>query len=192
MHVDSKQTDYLLIEKIKTGDMDSFETLVNRHKDYAYTLANRILKNSFDAEEVAHDSFLKALKSINQFKRESKFTTWFYRIVVNMALSRTRKKQLNTKEIDDHTKSYIYENAMADDGVMSRDRSHYLEIAIGMLKEDERMLITLYYLQELDMLEVQEITGYEMNNLKVKLFRVRKKLRENLKRILPEEIHNIM
>lgn len=192
MHVNSKNTDYILIEEIKAGNMSSFETLVNRHKDYAYTLANRVLNNSFDAEEVAHDSFLKALKSIDQFKKESKFTTWFYRIVVNMALSRTRKKKLDTKEIDDHTETSVFEGTMADDDVISKDRNYYLEVAIGMLKTDERILITLYYLQELDMLEVQQITGYEMSNLKVKLFRTRKKLADHLQKILPKEIQSIM
>ncbi len=192
MKVDSKNTDYLLLKEIKAGDMASFETLVNKYKDYAFTLANRVLNNSDDAEEVAHDSFLKVLKSIDQFKEESKFTTWFYRIVVNMAISRTRKKKLDTSDIDAYSTLNVADASSADDGVNRQDRSYYIEQAIGLLKEDERILVTLYYFDELSMAEVQEITGYELSNLKVKLFRVRKKMAENLQKVLPSEIDSIM
>ncbi|MGL1885012.1 MAG: RNA polymerase sigma factor [Reichenbachiella sp.] len=180
------------MKEIKAGDMASFETLVNKYKDYAFTLANRVLNNSDDAEEVAHDSFLKVLKSIDQFKEESKFTTWFYRIVVNMAISRTRKKKLDTSDIDAYSTLNVADASSADDGVNRQDRSYYIEQAIGLLKEDERILVTLYYFDELSMAEVQEITGYELSNLKVKLFRVRKKMAENLQKVLPSEIDSIM
>ncbi|SMD33931.1 RNA polymerase sigma-70 factor, ECF subfamily [Reichenbachiella faecimaris] len=186
-------SDIQLIEKIKTGDMSSFEMLVNRHKNFAFTIADRILQNEEDAEEVAHDAFVKLLTSIDKFKGESKFTTWFYRIVMNMAISRTRKKKIRTEDIDSSPEGIAeYSSFEEFGGLNANDRTFYLNKAVGQLKDEERLLITLYYFDELDMDELVEVTKIDKGNLKVKIFRARKKLAELLRKLLLTELESIL
>lgn len=186
-------SDIQLIEAIKAGDMSSFERLVDRHKNFAFTIADRVLQNEEDAEEVAHDAFVKLLSSIDKFKGESKFTTWFYRIVMNMAISRTRKKRIQTEDIDNRPSGIATYSSFEEFGGLNlQDRTYYLNKAINELKEEERMLIAFYYFDELDMEEIQEITKIDKRNLKVKIFRARKKLASSLKKLLPTELESIM
>ncbi|WP_422361388.1 RNA polymerase sigma factor [Reichenbachiella sp.] len=186
-------SDIQLIEKIKTGDMSSFEMLVNRHKNFAFTIADRILQNEEDAEEVAHDAFVKLLSSVDKFKGESKFTTWFYRIVMNMAISRTRKKRIRTEDIDSRPSGIAeYSSFEEFGGLKAKDRTYYLNQAVSKLKDEERLLITLYYFDELDMDEIVEVTKIDKGNLKVKIFRARKKLADVLRKMLPTELESIL
>lgn len=186
-------SDIQLIDQIKAGDMSSFEKLVNRHKNFAFTIADRILQNEQDAEEVAHDAFVRLLSSLDKFKGESKFTTWFYRIVMNMTISRTRKKRIRTEDIEDKPQGVAaYSSYEEFGGLNTKDRNYYLNKAIGQLKDEERSLITLYYFDELDMDEIVEVTHIDKGNLKVKIFRARKKLAEILKKMLPTELESIL
>lgn len=191
--VKETNSDIQLLDQIKTGDMSSFEILVNRHKNFAFTIADRILQNAEDAEEVAHDAFVKLLTSVDKFKGESKFTTWFYRIVMNMAISRTRKKKVQTEDIDKRPDGIVEYSSFEEFGGLNvQDRSFYLNKAVGQLKDEERLLITLYYFDELEMDEIVEMTKIDKGNLKVKIFRARKKLAEFLRTMLPSELESIL
>lgn len=191
--VEDNVSDIQWLEKIKAGDMTAFELLVNRHKNFAFTIADRILQNEQDAEEVAHDAFVKLLTSADKFKGESKFTTWFYRIVMNMAISRTRKKRVRTEDIDNQPAGIAeYSSFEEFGGLNTQDRNYYLSRAVGQLKDEERLLITLYYFDELEMDEIVEITKIDKGNLKVKIFRARKKLADMLKKMLPTELESIL
>ena len=66
-----------------SGDREAFAVLVDRHKGMAYTLALRIVRNREEAEEIAQDAFVKAFRSLKSFRRESRFSSWLYRIVYN-------------------------------------------------------------------------------------------------------------
>lgn len=187
----NQTSDNVLIEKIIAGDKSLFSVLIERHKDYAFTLALRVLNNREDAEEVAHDAFLKALRSLSSFKMESKFTTWFYKIVVNLAISRRRKRSIQTQEIEvQNTQHYSTFEDLG--GMPKEDRKFFLNKAIDLLKDEEKILITLFYFQEMDMEEVSEITGIDKNNLKVKMFRARKRLAGALSEMLRDEIHTLL
>ncbi len=170
-------SDQYLVEKVKSGDMTAFEMLVNRHKDFAYLVAIRVVGNAEDAEEIAHDAFIRVIDKIGSFKGDSKFTTWFYRMVVNLALAKTRKKKVVT---DDLAKLEFHASGVSDidsaADLQAEDRKMMLDKALGRLNEEERVLITLYYYDELSMEEMQEITGLDKNLMKVKIFRARKKM----------------
>jgi len=183
-------SDIHLVEQIKKGDTASFEQLVNRHKKYAFTLAYRILKNHEDAEEIAHDAFLKIHSKINDFKGDSKFSTWFYRIVVNLAIGRTRKRKIATDDID-YSPAMNHPQMDNQQAMDINERSYYIEKAIGELNMDERTLITLFYFEELSLDEMEEITGLDKNLMKVKIFRARKKLAKTLEALLPNEVSSI-
>ena len=183
-----KISDLYLADKVKNGDMTAFEMLVNRHKDFAYHIAIRVVKIPEDAEEIAHDAFIKLLNKIGSFKGDAKFTSWFYRLVINLAIAKTRKNKLMT---DDLTLGKMGEHGISDyetsDHMHKEDQKVMLELAISELNEEERVLITLYYYEELSLDEMQELTGFEKNFMKVKIFRARKMLAKSLKFLLAGE-----
>ncbi len=91
-------SDLEIIESVLRGNHSDFSLLINRYKNKAFSLLKRMLKNEMEAEEVLQDCFLKAFNGLKSFKQESKFSTWFYRIVYNSALTRlSSSKKKNYK-----------------------------------------------------------------------------------------------
>ena len=79
----------------RKGNTADFSVLVDRYKNKSFTMLKRMLKNDFDAEEVLMDCFMKAYNNLGSFKFESKFSTWFYRIVYNTALTKLSSSKRN-------------------------------------------------------------------------------------------------
>lgn len=160
----------------------------------AFNIAVRITRNREESEEIAQDAFIKLYQSLAQFKGDAKFTTWFYRIVYNLALARIRKKSLFTGSTDDE--QYIETDATHDaalpDKMSDRDRNRYVREAISRLEDDDQLLITLYYMDDQPVDEIATITDLSVSNVKVRLFRARKKLQEHLTALLKDELHSIL
>jgi len=177
------------ISKVLNGDTKAFAYLVNSYKDFVYTIAINIVKNSQDAEDIAQETFVKAFKQLHTFNGKSKFSTWLYTITFRTAISSIRKSKLDTNDIDD----YVVSN-YGDDGLVSQlkflqqeDQKKYIKIALANLTEMDSLVLTLYYLHENTTEEIEEITGLNKNNIKVRIYRARKKLAESLRRTLPKE-----
>jgi RNA polymerase sigma-70 factor (ECF subfamily) len=188
------QEDSFYINKVLGGNLPSYAILVEKHKNLAYTLALRIAKNHEDAEEIAQDAFLKAYNSLSSFKQESKFSTWLYKIVFNTAISRARKKQiLNVSIESDPVGNTIHEDRISSlDSLHKKERKKIIAEAIARLKEEESVVMTLYYLNENNLKEIEDITGFSNSNIKILLHRGRKKLLVELKKILKEEIVDML
>jgi len=173
-----QQNDIQVIERVLAGNTRDFEILVNRHKDLAFTIAYRLLNNREDAEEVAQDAFIKAFRSLSGFRKDSSFSTWLYRIVYNTAVSMKRLKKPAFQNIDDIPSLSEESDMPKYDFDAIAERNLILEKAMQRIPEEDRVLITLYYLNESGIDEIHAITGLSKSNVKVKLFRVRKKLQE--------------
>lgn len=186
--------DSFYIKKVLQGNLPSFAILVEKHKGMAYTLALRIAKNQEDAEEIAQDAFLKVYNSLSTFKQDAKFSTWLYKIIYNTALSRFRKKHIESYSMEEA--SYVDSaHEQEDDGLdilHHQERKLIISKAIGRLKEDEGVAMTLFYLNEFSIKEIEEITGFTSSNIKILLFRGRNNLLFELKKILNEEIVDML
>ena len=188
------QEDSFYIKRVLKGNLPSYAILVEKHKGLAYTLALRIAKNHEDAEEIAQDAFLKAYNSLSSFKQESRFSTWLYKIIYNTAISRFRKKHIDSFSMDE---SPIKDSFHEDDSdglniLHHRERKKIISKAIGKLKEDEGVVMTLFYLNENTIKEIEEITGFKSSNIKILLFRGRKNLLFELKKIMKDEIVDML
>lgn len=179
-----KQMDYKgdieLIEQVLEGKTDAFSLIIDHHKNRVFNLAMRICGNREDAEEIAQDSFLKAYNGLGSFRMKSSFSTWLYRIVYNTAVSflRTRKKGiLSLEEFPAEMKDFAGSSS-GDDEAEKDYRSSLVNFALQKISEDERVLISLYYYEELETDEIASITGISRSNVKVKLFRARQKMLE--------------
>lgn len=188
------KTDQFYIERVLQGDSNAFAFLINRYKDMVFTLALKIVKSREDAEEVAQDSFLKAYQKLDGFKGQSKFSTWLYTIVYRSALTKVRKKKLETTDID----SYVLDNHRDGqdfpqlEAMKNGEQQKYVRQAIDNLGETDSLLITLFYLHDNSIEEIQEITDMSQSNVKVRLFRARKRLYKELSLLLKEEVKTIL
>ena len=187
-------SDQNYIDKVLGGDTNAFSYLIEKYKNMAYTIAIKIVKNNEDAEEIAQDSFLKAYNKLDTFKGDSKFSTWLYTIVYRNAISKVRKKKIVTTDIDDH----VINNYQSDhdfpqiEAIKNKEQEIYVKKIIDKLPEKDALLITLFYLNESKIDEIEEITGLTKTNIKVKLHRARKKLYNELSVLLKEEAKEIL
>jgi RNA polymerase sigma-70 factor (ECF subfamily) len=181
--------DQVYIEKIINGDTNAFSILVERYKDLVYTLAIRMVKHKEEAEEITQDTFIKAYKSIHKFKGDSKFSTWIYRVAYNTCLDaiKKHKKLQSNVPINEYTEHEVKAINNALDIMEAKERSVVIKNCIEKLPSEDAFLMTLYYYEELSLDEIADITGLKANNVKVKLFRSRKKLATILKKELDNE-----
>ncbi|MEN8122093.1 MAG: RNA polymerase sigma factor [Bacteroidota bacterium] len=180
-----KIDDQYYIQKVKAGQADAFRFLVERHKTIVFNIVLQITRNNEDTEEVAQDVFLKAYQSLGSFKGDSKFSTWLYRIAYNMAISKIRKKKIPVSNIDDFELADDEIKQVYDDfeSVENLDKKKYLKKAIDQLSPEDSMIITLFYLNEHSIEEISELTDMGKSNVKVRLYRARKKMFEYLSKL---------
>tara|TARA_Y100000385_G_scaffold273636_1_gene315742 strand:+ start:3805 stop:4341 length:537 start_codon:yes stop_codon:yes gene_type:complete len=156
---------------------EHYASIIDQYKDLAYSIAFKITKNEQDSEEIVQDSFIKAFQNLHKFRNESKFSSWFYRIVFNTAISATRKKRIQTiginKELID-SRENVNMNIIQD--LNYQDRKHILKKGLEKLDALNFAVITLFYYESKSLKEIAEITGKDRNYLKVLLQRARKKL----------------
>lgn len=183
-------TDAEIIESVKKGNQADYAVLIERYKNKAFTMLKRMLKNEFEAEEVLMDCFLKAYNNLNTFKFESKFSTWFYRIVYNSALTKLssakRKVENEMSSIDDL--HYLESKHLADDFI-KEDNSILIKKIVNELPPKNSAVITMFYLEEMSVEEISNVLQLSVANVKVILHRSRNLLRELIeKRNLMQEI----
>ena len=172
--------DKYYIDMILMGEKDVYGVLVDRYRDKVFSLAHKICGTYEDAEEAAQDSFVKAFKSLGSFKYGSSFPTWLYRITYNTSITYVRKKKRSVVSFEDiHEDAAMLERHHSiDENTFGDERWLQLNLAIQKLSETDRALISMYYYQELSIDEISKITGIGKSNLKIRLFRARKKIED--------------
>lgn len=179
------------IAKTLAGDTQAYAVLVDRYKNMVFALALKMMRNREEAEEVAQDAFVKAFKKLNKFKGDSKFSTWLYKIVYNTCLDSIKKLKRNIEAVpvEEITERQLKSVDDALDLMEKQERSNIIQKCLHLLSADERALLTMFYYDELSLNEISTVTGTSNNNLKVKLFRSRKKLATIMKeRLTPQTI----
>lgn len=182
----TQKTDQDYILEIHSGNVNAYAMLVNKYKDMTFTLALRMVGNKEDAEEIAQDTFVKAYKALHTFKGTSKFSTWLYRIVYNTSLDyiKKNKRVILSEHIDEIHEATIgtMQNAMSY--IEAKEKKELIEKALLQLPEEDRVLLTLFYFEELSLKEITEIVNISYQNVKIKLHRSRKKLYQILKNVV--------
>lgn len=184
----------IVIDKILDNDQAACRIIIDKYKSFVFNLAFRIVNNREDAEEVAQDSFIKAFKHLESFNRKSKFSTWLYRITFNTAVSKTRKKKVIKNEINEVPEAMLpigtFDSSFQH--LKEKQQKKIIQLILDKLSADEKALITMYYLEEMPMEEIAEITGLSKSNVKVKIHRSRLKLYKHLSHLLKREMHDIL
>ena len=180
---------HTLIAEVNSGNTASFAPLVDEYKDMVHSVALKITADQELSEEVAQDTFMKAFKSLKSFKKKSKFSTWLYQITYFTAINALRKNKIETVEI-----TYDHANTASENGfdyLEKQERSAVIKKAILHLKPQERAVVTLYFMKELNIEEVAEITKLSKSNVKVTVHRAKKKLHDILAQLLKNEFKSI-
>jgi RNA polymerase sigma-70 factor (ECF subfamily) len=172
-------SDLEIVDSVKKGNVSDFSILVDRYKNKAFSLLKRMLKNEMEAEEVLQDCFLKVYKALNNFKQESKFSTWFYRIVYNTALTRLsakkRKIEMEMTSVDEHFDlESDYDYNLTD----RKEVSDFIKSQVEKLPVNYATVINMFYLNEMSCEEISETMGTSVSNVKVILHRSRSALRD--------------
>ncbi len=174
-----KLSDQEILDSVIRGNQADYSIIVDRYKNKAFSLLKRMLKNEQDAEETLQDCFLKAYNSLSNFKGEAKFSTWFYRIVYNTALtklsSKKRKTENEMSSVDDH---FDLKSDFDFRSSEKKDISVFINDLVNQLPERFATVINLYYLNEMSCEEISKILEISVSNVKVILHRSRNALKD--------------
>jgi RNA polymerase sigma-70 factor (ECF subfamily) len=178
--------EHQIIKKVQQGDANAFSFLVTKYQNVVFSIALKVLKNREDAEEMAQEAFINAYRSIGSFQGKSKFSTWLFRITYNACITHVRKRKYPTADID-NLQADDEEGEESFDGLPEENRIRYLELALKQLPEDDYLIIVMYYYEDQSVEDICLVTGLSESNVKVKLFRARKKLHSIMCELIEKE-----
>ncbi len=198
------EQDQILVARAQAGEVSAFEALVERHERQVYTLAWRILRHQQDAEDVTQQTFLSALEHLKDFRGESSFSTWLFRIATHAALKIIRKRKgLDTVSLEEATTpneedgriphpEFIADWRQSPEELAQQaEVRRVLEQALEQLDEKHRLVFLLRDVEGLSIKETAEALGLSEANTKVRLLRARLQLRELLTRTLGDPNHAV-
>lgn len=187
-------TDTEIISLVLKGDHNAYALLVERYQSFVFTIVLRYVKSREDAEEVAQDIFIKAYRSLADFKGTAKFSTWLYTITTTTCITFLRKKKLDVQSLDNEK---VFASADNIDGGMNanqveqKSRVNMVNEAIKLLNPDDAQVITLFYKGEQTLEEIAQILGKEPNTVKVQLHRARGRLKEKMEKHFSAEVKDL-
>src|ERR1700743_2478303 len=187
-------TDTEIIKRILKGEQAIFSILVERYQQYVFTLVHRFTDNREDAEEISQDVFVKAYRSLADFRNEARFSTWLYTIVRTSCITFVRKKRLTTTSLDTERTFLQVENQESGfkaNMIEQKSRHAMVNAAIRLLSPDDGQIITLFYKGEQTLEEIGRIMGMEPNTVKVRLHRARNRLREKMEKHFSDEVREL-
>lgn len=184
--VDSDAEDVAWMHRVKTGDAEAFERLVEKHQGLVCGTAARMLATQGDAEDIAQQVFVRVWRSASRYEPRAKFTTWLLTITRNLVFNELRRRQRQNPVPLDHENSED-ERPLPDPNAKSpalaaldAEMQASIESAIAKLPENQRLAIILVRYGDIAYEEIAEVLGVSVSSVKSLLFRARTQLRESL------------
>lgn len=169
-------SDNVYIDKVLSGDKNAFGYFIKTYKAMAFSIAISMVKNEFNANDVVQNSFIRAFKSLRSYRSDAKFSTWFYKIVVNESLKLLKKNKKSKEFItfmdDPFDYSITFNRAIED--FDKAEKKIEITKTMNFMKPKEALILKLFYLHEESILEIEKITGFTKSNIKVLLHRARR------------------
>jgi RNA polymerase sigma-70 factor (ECF subfamily) len=195
---DSHLDDQLLISRAQSGDKSAFNALIRKHEARAYQYAFRLTRRPEEAADIVADGFVRVYNALHNFKGQSAFTTWLYRILTNCYLdARKKEKNKTTNSLDAvlQTQDGEMEQQIEDPGASPYEdvekgvRERTVESAVAMLPEYQRAMIVMYHAESMTYEEIAAALDLPVGTVKSRLNRARISLRELL--VQNEELFRI-
>lgn len=184
--------DLALVERVRAGEKDAFRALVVRHQRKVYAVALGIVKDPDLAWDVAQETFVRVHRSLGDFKGDSAFTTWLFRIATHLSIDTVRKERTSRKEdLDDVAESDLEgggEGILATrlgtdprQNALRRELGEKIEEALATLPEKHRTILVLREIEGLSYEELAERLGIHKGTVMSRLFHARKKMQVALR-----------
>lgn len=187
-------TDQQLVEMVQRGDKNAFNLLVTKYQHKVVHLVSRYVKNSGDVADVAQEAFIKAYKALPNFRGESAFYTWLYRIAVNSAknylVSQGRKPPANdvdAEEADFYDGSdALRENTTPERVMLSDEIKKILFATVEKLPEDLKMAITLREIEGMSYEDIANVMDCPVGTVRSRIFRAREAIDKEIQPLLEQ------
>lgn len=186
---DSQQTDQQLVSRVQKGDRRAFDLLVIKYQPKILSLIGRFVYDASECQDIAQEAFIKAYRALPNFRGDSQFYTWLYRIAVNTAknylVSRGRKAP--TQGVDPEDAENFYEGAAfrdteTPDRLLQRDRlKKVIFSSIAELPEELRIAISLRELDGMSYEEISEVMDCPIGTVRSRIFRAREAIEKKMK-----------
>ena len=173
--------DDALVRQCLAGDRSAFDVLVERHRRQVYQVCYRFVNNHEDASDLAQDAFLRAYRALHTFKGNSAFSTWLYRVAINVCLNRVSAKLAPTEPLDQREHQDV-RGELPDREVLRQERAATVRAAIARLPKKQRATMILRMYHELPHDEIAAILGSSVGAVKANFFHAL----ANLKKLLLE------
>lgn len=172
-------TEEKLITDALNGKQLAISELIRTYQSYVFNLCYKVLKNKEEAEEATQDCFVKAIRALRAFKKESSFKTWLYRIAYNTALNKLRSlKRYKVDEIDINLEETLQEKNVSNAGDYDlRVIKTTIQKAFNTLTPENRVIISLYYIEQFSIDEISSIVLLGQNVVKIRLHRSREQIK---------------
>jgi len=191
-HGKVKDDDFGLIQAINAGEIDKFHDLVKRYEQKLYNFSLRMCHDHSDAEDMVQDTFLNVFKYLKDFRYETKFKNWLYKVAASTCIKKRRRskfapeKELSLEEFRSGDEAEAGETVpewalMPLDKLLNEELSNAIHRAIISIPKKYRMVIVLRDLEGFSTAETAEILNLSPANVKVRLHRSRLYLRDKLK-----------
>ena len=180
-----------LVQAALGGDKHSFGTLVVRHQNRLFNTLVRVLNSSEDALDVTQDAFVQAFVKLESFRGESQFYTWLYRIAMNLALSKRRRRKpvVSIDKVKQDVGAEPEDTRLTpDDQLVGQERAELVQQALSQLGDQARQILVLREMEECSYETIAEILQLPIGTVRSRLFRARIQLKDQLQNLLSQEI----
>ncbi len=171
------------IERSVSGDAEAFGCLVTKYQNRLFNSMVHFLRDETEAEDVVQESFVLAFTRLHKFRGNSSFYTWLYRIAVNTAISRRRKKRPRVsvdRDLGDGGKGIGGAGPQPGDRLQESERAEQLHAALNRLGDEHRLILVLREMDGLSYEEISEILDAPVGTVRSRLHRARSQLKEEL------------
>jgi RNA polymerase sigma-70 factor (ECF subfamily) len=192
--INQREADALLVERVKQGDQRAFALLVAKYERRVQRLLSRLVRDSAEIEDITQEAFIKAYRSLPQFRGESAFYTWLYRIAINTAknyLATKSRRPVTVGEFqgaDDgeffDLGDVVEDNNTPDAVLHSRQVAEAVNAAIEALPEDLKAAITLREIEGLSYEEIAQAMDCPIGTVRSRIFRAREAIAQRLRPLL--------
>jgi len=194
-----REIDQELVVRVQQGDNKAFDLLVLKYQLRLSKLVSRFLRNQSDVPDVVQESFIKAYRALPNFRGESAFYTWIYRIAINTAknhlVSQSRKSPANSIDVQDAedygASEWLKEYASPEREALASELEATIHQAMGELPSDLREAITLREIEGLSYEDIAEVMDCPIGTVRSRIFRAREAIDSKLEPILDDNSHSV-
>lgn len=192
----AQQTDQQLVERVQKGDKRAFDLLVLKYQHKMISVVSRYVRDSHEVQDVVQEAFIKAYRALGNFRGDSAFYTWIYRIAINTAknylVSRGRRPPAFDVDVEDaeyYSGSDLLKDVDTPESNLFRDElKAVIDQSIRDLPEDLRTAVTLREMEGLSYEDIADVMGCPVGTVRSRIFRAREAIEKRIEPLVSKEL----